>query len=108
MRPGYLSVFFRFRSLHLGGPIPILNNQGDDFVMSKRSLPLYLAILALVTMSASAFAKNEASDTITTKLKLTAATTVAGTQVPAGEYKVIADGSKAKFMQGSKVVAGVP
>lgn len=76
--------------------------------MSRRSLPFFLAIMAISIMSVSALAKNDAGDSITTKLKLTTATTVAGTQLPAGEYKVTADGSKAKFEQGNKVVAEVP
>jgi hypothetical protein len=76
--------------------------------MSRRSLPLFLAIVALSVMSVSVWAKNDSGDTITANLKLTATTTIGTTQLPAGEYKVIADGSKAKFQQGSKVVAEVP
>jgi hypothetical protein len=59
-------------------------------------------------MSASVWAKNESSDTITTKLKFTATTMVGTTQLAAGEYKITADGNKAKFEQGNKVVAEVP
>ncbi len=76
--------------------------------MSRRSLPLFLAIMALTAMSVSVWAKNDAGDTITTNLKLTATTTVGTTQLAPGDYKVIADGSKAKFQQGSKVVAEIP
>ncbi len=34
--------------------------------MSRRSLPLFLAIMALTTMSVSVWAKNDSGDTITT------------------------------------------
>jgi hypothetical protein len=64
--------------------------------------------MSLFVISAGVSAKNEAADTITTTLKLNTPTTVGTTQLPAGEYKVIADGSKAKFQQGGKVVAEVP
>ena len=76
--------------------------------MSRRLLPVVLAIMALGTMGVSAWAKNDSGDTITTNLKLKAPTTVGTTQLAAGEYKVTADGSKAKFQQGNKVIAEVP
>lgn len=76
--------------------------------MSRRSLSLLMAIMALTAMSVSVWAKNDSGDTITTSLKLTAATTVGTTQLAPGDYKVIADGSKAKFEKGNKVVAEVP
>ena len=76
--------------------------------MSRRSLPIFLAIMALTTMSVSVWAKNDSGDTITANLKLTAPTNVGTTKLAPGEYKVIADGSKAKFQQGNKVVAEVP
>jgi hypothetical protein len=76
--------------------------------MSRRSLPLFLAIMALSVMSVSVWAKNDSGDTITTNLKLTATTTIGSTQLAPGDYKVVADGSKAKFQQGSKVVAEIP
>lgn len=64
--------------------------------------------MALATMSVSVWAKNDAGDTITANLKLNAETTVGTTKLAPGSYKVIADGSKAKFEQGNKVVAEVP
>jgi len=76
--------------------------------MSRRSLPLFLAIIALTTLSVSVWAKNESGDTITTNLKLTATTSVGTTKLAPGEYRVIADASKAKFELGNKVVAEVP
>jgi hypothetical protein len=76
--------------------------------MPRRTLPLFLAIMALTTMSVSVWAKNDSGDTITTNLKLTATTSVGTTKLAPGEYRVIADGSKAKFEQGNKVVAEVP
>ncbi len=76
--------------------------------MSRRSLPLFLAIMALSTVSVSVWAKNDSGDTITANLKFTETTTIGSTQLAPGEYKVIADGSKAKFQQGSKVVAEIP
>ena len=76
--------------------------------MSRRSLPLILAIMALTAMSVSVWAKNDSGDTITANVKLTATTTVGTTQLAPGTYKVIADGSKAKFELGNKVVAEIP
>ena len=76
--------------------------------MSRRSLPLFLAIIALTALGASAWAKNDSGDTITTTLKLTAPTTVGTTKLAPGSYKVTADASKAKFELGNKVVAEVP
>jgi hypothetical protein len=64
--------------------------------------------MALSAMSVSVWAKNDSGDTITTNLKLTSTTSVGTTKLAPGEYKVIADGSKAKFEQGNKVVAEVP
>jgi hypothetical protein len=64
--------------------------------------------MALSVMSVSVWAKNDSGDTITTNLKLTATTTIGSTQLAPGDYKVVADGSKAKFQQGSKVVAEIP
>jgi hypothetical protein len=64
--------------------------------------------MALSAMSVSVWAKNDSGDTITTNVKLTAPTTVGTTKLAPGEYKVIADGSKAKFEQGNKVIAEVP
>ena len=84
------------------------NQEGEHFIMSRRSLPLFLAIMALTTMGVSVWAKNDSGDTITTSVKLTATTTVGTTQLAPGNYKVIADGSKAKFELGNKVVAEIP
>ncbi len=76
--------------------------------MSRRSLPILLAIMALTAMSVSLWAKNDSGDTITASVKLTTPTSVGTTKLAPGNYKVVADGSKAKFEQGSKVVAEVP
>jgi hypothetical protein len=84
------------------------NQKGENILMSRRSLPIFLAIMALTAMSVSVWAKNDSGDTITANVKLTTITTVGTTKLAPGEYKVIADGSKAKFEQGSKVVAEVP
>ena len=64
--------------------------------------------MAVCVMTVSVWAKNDSGDTITANLKLTAKTTIGTTQLPAGEYKVTADSSKAKFQQGGKVIAEVP
>jgi hypothetical protein len=98
-----LSGFDRFTSA-----AQYQNQKGEQFFMSRRSLPLFLAIMALTVMSVSVWAKNDSGDTITANLKLTATTTVGTTKLAPGEYKVIADGSKAKFQQGNKVVAEIP
>jgi len=59
-------------------------------------------------MSVSLWAKNDSSDSITANVKLTAAVNIGTVKLAPGDYKVIADSSKAKFQQGSKVVAEVP
>ena len=64
--------------------------------------------MALTTMSVSVWAKNDAGDSITVNIKLNVATNVGSTKLAPGNYKVVADGSKAKFEQGNKVVAEVP
>lgn len=76
--------------------------------MSRRVLPILLAILTVSAMTVSVWAKNDSSDSITTSIKLTSAATVAGTKLAPGDYKVAVEGGKAKFEQGSKVVAEVP
>jgi len=76
--------------------------------MSRRLLPFFLAIMALAAINVSVWAKNDSGDTITTNLKLTTTTSVGTTKLAPGEYKIIADGSKAKFQQGKKVVAEIP
>ena len=76
--------------------------------MSRRLLPLFLAIMALTTMSVSLWAKNDAGDSITANIKLNVTTNVGSTKLAPGSYKVVADGSKAKFEQGNQVVAEVP
>ena len=64
--------------------------------------------MALATMSVSVWAKNDAGDSLTANLKLTTTTMVGTTKLAPGDYKVIVEGNKAKFQQGSKVVAEVP
>jgi hypothetical protein len=76
--------------------------------MSRRLFPLFLAIFALTAMSVSLWAKNDSSDALTTSVKLTATTTIGTTKLPAGDYKVVVEGGKAKFEQGGKVAAEIP
>lgn len=64
--------------------------------------------MALTAMSVSVWAKNDSGDSITANVKLTTTTNVGTTKLAPGQYKVVADGSKAKFEQGNKVVAEVP
>jgi hypothetical protein len=64
--------------------------------------------MALATMSVSVWAKNDAGDSLSTKLKLTATTMIGSTKLAPGDYKVTVEGNKAKFEQGNKVVAEVP
>jgi hypothetical protein len=64
--------------------------------------------MAATAMSVSVWAKNDSGDTITANVKLTTTTTVGTTKLAPGDYKVVADGSKAKFEQGNKVIAEVP
>jgi hypothetical protein len=65
-------------------------------------------MMALTVMSASVWAKNDSSDSLTANVKLTAPMTVGSAKLAPGNYKVVVDGSKAKFELGSKVVAEVP
>ncbi|HXC32455.1 MAG TPA: hypothetical protein VNZ56_08290 [Verrucomicrobiae bacterium] len=76
--------------------------------MSRRLFPLFLAIFALTAMSVSLWAKNESADALTTSVKLTAPTTIGSTKLAPGDYKVVVEGGKAKFEQGSKVAAEIP
>jgi len=76
--------------------------------MSRRSLPIFLAIMALSSMSVSLWAKNDSGDTITANVKFSSTTNIGSTKLAPGEYKITADGSKAKFQKGNKVVAEVP
>lgn len=76
--------------------------------MSRRLFPLFLAIFAVAAMSVSLWAKNESADALTTNVKLTATTTIGSTKLPAGEYKVVVEGGKAKFEQSGKVAAEIP
>src|SRR5579863_8132119 len=76
--------------------------------MSRRLPLLFLAIMALTVTSVSVWAKNDSADALTANVKLTSAATVGSTKLAAGSYKVVVEGGKAKFEQGSKVVAEVP
>jgi len=78
--------------------------------MSRRLFPVFLAIMAVGVMSVSVWAKakSDSADTITATIKLSATTTVGSTQLAPGEYKVVVEGSQAKFEQKGKVVAEVP
>jgi hypothetical protein len=76
--------------------------------MSRRTLTFLLAIMALSMMSVSVWAKNDSGDSLTANVKLTSATTIGTTKLAAGSYKVTVEGGKAKFQQGSKVVAEIP
>ena len=59
-------------------------------------------------MSVSLWAKNESADALTTSVKLTSPTTIGSTKLAPGDYKVVVEGGKAKFEQGSKVAAEIP
>lgn len=76
--------------------------------MSRRWLPIFLAIIAVTATSISVRAKNDSGDTITANIILLAPTSIGATKLAPGKYKVTADASKAKFQQGDKIVAEVP
>jgi hypothetical protein len=82
--------------------------KGENSVMFRRSFPIFLAIMALSAMSVSVWAKNDSSNAITATIKITSATNVGSTKLAPGEYKLVAEGTQAKFEQGGKVVAEVP
>ena len=65
-------------------------------------------MMVLAVMSVSVWAKNDSADSLTANVKLTSAMSVGNTKLAPGNYKVVVDGGKAKFEQGSKVVAEVP
>ena len=67
-----------------------------------------MAIVVVSAMTVTVWAKNDSSDSITASIKLTSTATVAGTKLAPGDYKIAVEGNKAKFQQGSKVVAEVP
>jgi hypothetical protein len=75
----------------------------------SRLLPIFLAILSFSAMTVSVWAnKTDPGNTVSTTIRLSAATKVGNTQLAAGEYKVIADENQAKFQKGNKVVAQIP
>lgn len=74
----------------------------------RRILPIVLLVMALSALSVSVSAKSDSSDSMSATIMLTTATKVGNTPLASGEYKVIADGSHAKFQKGGKVVADVP
>lgn len=76
--------------------------------MSRRVFSILAAILAVSVMSVSLWAKNDSNEAVTASIKLTSATSVGGTKLEPGDYKVVVDGNKAKFEKGNKQVAEVP
>jgi len=76
--------------------------------MSRRMLPVLIAIIALSVVSIPAHAKTNATDTLTFSVRLMANTNAAGTKLAPGKYKVTVEGDKAKFQLGKKVVAEIP
>ncbi len=64
--------------------------------------------IGVASVSVWAKAKSDSGDAITATITLTATTTVGGTQLAPGQYKVVVEGNQAKFEQKSKVVAEVP
>jgi hypothetical protein len=84
------------------------NQKGELFHMSRRLLPILLAVMALSAMNVSVWANNDSAGTITANIKLWTTTTVGTTKLAPGEYKVTADARKATFQQGNKVVAEIP
>lgn len=76
--------------------------------MSRRLFNIFLAIMALGVASVSVWAKSDSNDSITATIKITSTTTVGSTQLAPGDYKVVVEGSQAKFEKGGKVVAEVP
>ena len=76
--------------------------------MTRRLQLFFLAVMALTVMSVSVWAKNDAGDSLTANVKLTSTTTIGTTKLAPGSYKVVVEGGKAKFEQGSKVLAEIP
>ena len=64
--------------------------------------------MAFSAMGVSVLAKNDSGDSITASVRFSSAMNIGTTKLAAGDYKITADGSKAKFQKGSKVVAEVP
>jgi|SRR5579862_8091703 len=77
--------------------------------MSKRSVlfsAIVMAVFALMTLPS--WARPNSNDTLSANIQLYSAATVNNTTLQPGQYKVIAEGSQAKFEKGGKVVAEVP
>src|SRR5882762_2851795 len=76
--------------------------KGELTTMARRSFPIFLACMALFATSVSVRAKNDASDTITASIKLTSTTSIGAAKLAPGDYKLIVEGTKAKFEQHGK------
>jgi hypothetical protein len=76
--------------------------------MFRRWLPIFLAIISVTAMSVSVWAKSDSGKAITASIRLLATTNIGATKLAPGQYKVTAEGTKATFERGNKVVAEVP
>ena len=75
--------------------------------MSRRVFP-FLTIAVLTLMTIPVWAKPNSSDALKTTINLSQPATLNNMKLPAGEYKVTAQGNQAKFERDGKIVAEVP
>jgi hypothetical protein len=75
---------------------------------TRRTFPVFFAIILFSAMSVSVCAKNDSSGAISATITLSTPAKIGNTQLAAGEYKITAEGNQAKIEQGKKVIAQVP
>jgi hypothetical protein len=76
--------------------------------MSRRLLPLFITAAMFVVIAIPSWAKSNSSGSISVTITLAEKATVNNTTLAPGDYKVIADASKATIEKDGKVVAEVP
>ena len=76
--------------------------------MSRHALAHSLTTLAIVAMAVPIWAKSTTHRDLTTTIDLDSTAKVGSKTLSAGEYKVIAEGSQARFERDGKTVAEVP
>jgi hypothetical protein len=76
--------------------------------MAQRTSKFALFLAAASMFTIPALAAPGSNDTVSTKITVGSNLTVASKSLAAGDYKVVVEGSQAKFMQGNKTVAEVP
>jgi hypothetical protein len=76
--------------------------------MSRRLLPLFIAAVAFAVVTIPAWSKSSSSNSINVTITLAQKANVNTTTLDPGDYKVVVEGTQAKFEKDGKVIAEVP